>query len=135
LYHRLSGFVAIYARCGFLFGYLELLNDGRSPSVCLKLVSGGFTAALGSNNLISYYPIGRWWDVMIKFVTPVVLLYMLVQNVLTEIKQPYGGYSLNALLIFGWGSIILGLILSFFISKRSWHDASLVSPVKRRENA
>lgn len=86
-------------------------------------------------NLISYYPIGRWWEVMIKFVTPVVLLYMLVQNVLTEIKQPYGGYSLNALLIFGWGSIILGLILSFFISKRPWHDASLVSPVKRRENA
>lgn len=85
-------------------------------------------------NPISYYPIGRWWDVMIRFITPIVLLYMLIQNVINEISHPYGGYSLMALLILGWGIIILGLILSFMITKRPWHDASLVSADKRGEN-
>lgn len=75
-------------------------------------------------NPISYYPIGRWWDIMIKFVTPVVLCYMLVQNIITEIQKPYGGYPLNALLLFGWGVIALGLVLSFITSKRPWIERS-----------
>lgn len=72
------------------------------------------------SNAISYYPIGRWWDIMVKFVTPAVLLYMIVQNFINDLTKPYGGYSANALIIFGWGVIFLGVLFSLILSKQSW---------------
>lgn len=77
-------------------------------------------------NSISYYPIGKWWDIMIKIVTPFVLAYMIIQNVITEFSKPYGGYSQNALLLFGWGVIIIGIVGSLILSTRPWHDRTLL---------
>ncbi|MDF2547623.1 MAG: sodium:neurotransmitter symporter [Anaerosolibacter sp.] len=76
-------------------------------------------------NAISYYSIGKWWDVMIKFVTPTVLTFMLVQNIVNEIKSPYGGYPSLALAILGWGVIGLGILLSVVLSKKAWKNNSL----------
>lgn len=76
-------------------------------------------------NEISYYSIGKWWDIMVKFVTPAVLLYMIIQNLITDLSNPYGGYSTKALIIFGWGIIIIGIILSLVLSKRPWPEGSL----------
>lgn len=71
-------------------------------------------------NSISIYSIGRWWDIMVKFVTPAILVYMIVQNIITEIKSPYGGYQASALMIFGWGVVGLIVLSAVFLSKRSW---------------
>lgn len=84
-------------------------------------------------NSMSYYTVGKWWDVMIKFVTPVVLTFMLVQNFLNEIKAPYGGYPTKAIAIFGWGVILLGIAASFIMSKRPWNEGSLVMETKSAE--
>lgn len=76
-------------------------------------------------NSVSYYSIGKWWDVMIRFVTPAVLIYMVVQNIVGEIARPYGGYERYATVILGWGVILLGVAASFIISSRSWNKGSL----------
>jgi len=76
-------------------------------------------------NAISYYPIGKWWDVMIKFVTPAILIYMIAQNLIHDLSKPYGGYSTTALIIFGWGVIIIGIVFSIILTKTSWHEGSL----------
>ena len=78
-------------------------------------------------NAISYYPIGKWWDVMIRFVTPAVLIYMVVQNIAGEIAKPYGGYERYATVILGWGVILFGIAASFVISRRPWYEGSLSS--------
>lgn len=77
-------------------------------------------------NSMSYFTIGKWWDVMIKFVTPVILTFMLVQNILNEIKAPYGGYSSNALIVFGWSVIIIGIGGSLILSRRPWGEKNLI---------
>ncbi len=71
-------------------------------------------------NSMSYFKIGKWWDIAIKYVTPGVLLFMLIQSFLTEMRAPYEGYSLPSLLLYGWGVIGFGIILSLLISKKPW---------------
>ncbi len=60
---------------------------------------------------------GAWWDIMIKFVTPAVLLYISISYLIHNIKVPYGGYEIKYLLIGGWGVVFLtiatGVVLTF----------------------
>ncbi|WP_411169985.1 sodium-dependent transporter [Clostridium sp. MB05] len=76
-------------------------------------------------NEISYFKVGKWWNICVKFVTPTILLYMLVQSILTEIKTPYGGYPLSALFAYGWSVIGFGIIVSLIISKKKWRNKNI----------
>ena len=78
-------------------------------------------------NPMSYFSVGKWWNVMIKFVTPAILTFMIISNVINEISKPYGGYSQKALLAFGWSAVIIGIGLSLIISRRPWKDRSTTS--------
>lgn len=78
-------------------------------------------------NPMSYFSVGKWWNVMIKFVTPAILTFMIISNVINEISKPYGGYSQKALLAFGWSAVIIGIGLSLIISQRPWKDRSITS--------
>ncbi len=78
-------------------------------------------------NPMSYFSVGKWWNVMIKFVTPAILTFMIISNVINEISKPYGGYSQKALLAFGWSAVIIGIGLSLIICKRPWKDRSITS--------
>ncbi len=71
-------------------------------------------------NKISYYNIGKWWNYVIKFLTPVILTYMLVQSFINEVKKPYGGYDMKALFAYGWSVIVIGIICALIISKKQW---------------
>ncbi len=77
-------------------------------------------------NKISYFRIGKWWNICVKFVTPAILLFMLVQSIITEVKTPYGGYELSALLSYGWSIIGFGIILALVISKRQWKSKNIL---------
>jgi neurotransmitter:Na+ symporter, NSS family len=78
------------------------------------------------NNSVSYYSIGKWWDVMVKYVTPSILTVMLVMNLIQEFKEPYGGYSVLALLVIGWGVVILIVVSSVLASSKKGKFTSLV---------
>ena len=76
-------------------------------------------------NSISYFKIGKWWDVVIKFVTPVILGIMLIISIVTEFKTPYGGYRVIENIAFGWIFVGLGIIGAFVISKKPWKTVSI----------
>lgn len=78
-------------------------------------------------NPISYFSIGKWWNVMVKFVTPSILTFMIVSNIINEVIKPYGGYSQKALIAFGWSVIIIGIALSLILCQRPWKDRSITS--------
>lgn len=81
-------------------------------------------------NEISYFRVGKWWNICVKFITPAILIFMLVQSILTEIKTPYGGYELSALFAYGWSIIGFGILLALFISKKKWQNKNLFIEVK-----
>ncbi|MGL4874384.1 MAG: sodium-dependent transporter [Clostridium sp.] len=76
-------------------------------------------------NSISYIKIGSWWDVTIKFITPAILIYMTVQNIITEINKPYGGYDLSNIFAYGWSVIGFGIIVAMLLAKKPWKDKKI----------
>lgn len=64
-------------------------------------------------NSMSDFAVGSWWNIMIKYVSPIIIGYMMIMNIINEFKVPYEGYESSALTVFGWGSIIACIILAF----------------------
>lgn len=65
--------------------------------------------------------LGVWWDILIRFVTPLVLLYISVTYIIDNISKPYGGYDQKYLNIGGWGmvalTVITGIVLTLIKGK------------------
>jgi NSS family neurotransmitter:Na+ symporter len=57
-----------------------------------------------------------WWIIMVKYVTPAILGFILITYLIQEIKTPYEGYEMKYLLIGGWGLTAFLLILSIVLS-------------------
>lgn len=68
-------------------------------------------------NNISYFKIGKWWDVTIKYITPAILIFMLIQSLLTEFKTPYGGYESTAIIAYGWSVVAIGITGAIILAK------------------
>lgn len=60
-------------------------------------------------NAVSYVPLGSWWNICLKWITPVLLTCMVLMTLLEELGKPYEGYPYSGLIVFGWG--VLGIIL------------------------
>lgn len=81
----------------------------------------------GSGKLRKYanentsFKLGKWWDVLIRFVTPLVLLYISVHYIITNVGEAYGGYDQIHLIIGGWGmvalTVIAGIVLTLIKGK------------------
>ena len=76
-------------------------------------------------NSISYFNIGKWWNITIKYITPSILGIMLVSSVIQEFKNPYGGYSTIETFVFGWVIVAFAIICAFVISKKPWKNRGL----------
>ncbi|MBM7622787.1 sodium-dependent transporter [Sporohalobacter salinus] len=71
-------------------------------------------------NPLSDFEIGVWWDIMIKYVTPICLGISFIQNTIKEFAAPYGGYPMGALIKYGWLAAAAALIGGFILSFRPW---------------
>ena len=64
-------------------------------------------------NAQSDFAIGSWWNFCLKVITPIVLGYMAIANLVGDIRVNYEGYSSSALMIFGW-CVVVGVVLMSF---------------------
>jgi NSS family neurotransmitter:Na+ symporter len=68
-------------------------------------------------NSTSDFSVGRWWNVCIKYVTPIVLIFMIATEFVQRIRVPYEGYPQWALFVGGWGVVILAFAVAFSFAK------------------
>ncbi len=68
-------------------------------------------------NPISDFPVGKWWEICLKFVTPALLGLMLVLNVIEDIVNPYEGYPVPALIAMGVSIAVIAIIAGFIVAK------------------
>jgi len=61
-----------------------------------------------------------WWDISIKVVTPIVLIWLVVNDLAKEVSIPYEGYAWKAVLLIGPVWLIGGFVASLFVSMRPW---------------
>lgn len=67
-------------------------------------------------NDVSDIKIGKWWNVLIKYVIPVILTLLLVTGIYRDIKTPYEGYPQWALFTFGWLMLAAVFITSYIFA-------------------
>ena len=73
-------------------------------------------------NRISSIKLGAWWDVMISWFIPLVLGVILLSDIIVEVREPYGGYSWQAIFFVGWLWILATLAAAVFIARRKWNE-------------
>lgn len=81
-------------------------------------------------NDISDVSIGAWWRICLGVITPIVLGYMMVQNIITNIKENYEGYPTSFLLYTGWGVAIGAIVIGFIFAAIKWDKDISVSSKK-----
>jgi len=76
-------------------------------------------------NATSYVQMGPWWTVSLKFITPVLLTFMIGWSIWEELKENYEGYPTSGLLFIGGGGVLLTLLVALTLSlnSRPPHDA------------
>lgn len=63
----------------------------------------------------SYVSAGRWWILALTIITPVLLGVVTAFNFYGELTSRYGDYPLSGLLIFGWGTAVLVIVVGFVL--------------------
>ncbi|WP_226678809.1 sodium-dependent transporter [Mesobacillus jeotgali] len=74
---------------------------------------------------ISDIRLGSWWNISLKYITPVVLGIMMVMNILTDIKTSYGGYPVMFNVYSGWLVAIGAIVAGFVFAKAKKWDTAL----------
>ena len=76
-------------------------------------------------NRVSEIEIGKWWEICIKYVTPVILAVLILYNLyhissdgIENLSKPGEKYPTWALVVGGWFMITALLILSFILNRR-----------------
>ncbi len=70
-------------------------------------------------NEVSDWRLGKWWNISIKYMIPVILTCLLATQLSKDINQPYGGYPSWALGI-GWGVVLIPLLFLLLCLLHDW---------------
>ncbi|MBD3347634.1 MAG: sodium-dependent transporter [Candidatus Eisenbacteria bacterium] len=68
-------------------------------------------------NEVSDFKIGIWWDIFIKWVTPLALGWAIVMSIVQDFTRPYGDYPAWALIVGGWGVVAAIVVTASLITK------------------
>jgi NSS family neurotransmitter:Na+ symporter len=60
------------------------------------------------------------WDISVKFVVPLVLIYLLIAGLKVEFSEPYEGYRPIELFVLGQNWLLLALFCSLIVASRPW---------------
>ncbi|MBU1154945.1 MAG: sodium-dependent transporter, partial [Proteobacteria bacterium] len=74
----------------------------------------------GYINRVSDFPLGRWWPICLKVITPLTLGVMAVSNLVGDLAQPYSGYPLAALIAFGWALMAVMALGAWWLAAKRW---------------
>lgn len=73
-------------------------------------------------NEFSNFSIGQWWTYSLRIVTTVVLGIMLFINTKDFIFNGYGGYGKMDVAIFGWGAVLLAVVVADILTTMKGKD-------------
>jgi NSS family neurotransmitter:Na+ symporter len=66
-----------------------------------------------------------FWDVLVKFITPAILIYLLYLSFTGDIAENYEGYSTGQLLLYGVGLVFVCLVAALVLSFAPWKPEKL----------
>ena len=72
-------------------------------------------------NRCSEFAVGKWLEICLRFLGPLMLAIILVKNLINTLKNGYEDYPIADQLFLGWGLIAVMLFIAIFISVISNH--------------
>jgi NSS family neurotransmitter:Na+ symporter len=66
--------------------------------------------------------IGVWWQWLIGVVAPAALTFILVNELINNLEEPYEGYPTWMLNTLGWGLAVAVIVLGFLAARMPWRD-------------
>jgi NSS family neurotransmitter:Na+ symporter len=70
--------------------------------------------------------IGIWWQWLIGVVAPAALTFILVNELINNIQEPYAGYPTWMLNTLGWGLAVAVVLLGFLAARMPWRDSTFL---------
>ncbi|MGF1793240.1 sodium-dependent transporter [Photobacterium profundum] len=70
-------------------------------------------------NDISDFSIGKWFEICIRFISPIMLAVILATNLWKTFNEGYGGYEMSDLLMLGWGLVAAMFVVAVIINVAS----------------
>ena len=64
--------------------------------------------------------LGSWWLGLVGVVTPAALVYVLIDELRTDLDETYGGYPDWLINWIGWGSAALVIVLALVLARLPW---------------
>ena len=61
------------------------------------------------------WKLGKWWDISIKYICPIVLIYLVIAQFVIDMKDNYGGYPDWAMWV-GWLIVLIPIAISAIVS-------------------
>lgn len=74
-------------------------------------------------NDISDFSVGIWFELCIRFISPIMIAIILVNKIITTLSEGYGGYDMSDLLTLGWGLLALMLIVAISVNAKQAKEA------------
>ncbi|HCS60437.1 MAG TPA: sodium-dependent transporter [Microbacterium sp.] len=75
-------------------------------------------------NRRSSFKVGWFWMLLVGALAPIVLGYLFISELFAKISEPYGGFPVWFLAIFGWGMVIALVIFAVLLSLLPWGTRS-----------
>lgn len=98
-------------------------------TITLTAAFGALPTLRNHLNRSSSFKLGRGWQVLVGGVTPVVLGYILINEVQKVLAEGYGEMPSWFVYVFGWGMTVALVVVSFVLSSLPWSKKSAVSKV------
>ncbi|MDD1780877.1 sodium-dependent transporter [Enterovibrio sp. ZSDZ35] len=70
-------------------------------------------------NSVSEFSVGIWLEICVRFLSPLMLAWIVSTNLLNTFKNGYGGYEQSDLLLLGWGVTAALLIVGIVVNATS----------------
>ncbi|GGH60930.1 sodium-dependent transporter [Rothia aerolata] len=101
-----------------------ILAAGLVSIITLAYIVRALPALRDHVNKSASLKIGPIWMVLLALVTPIILGYSLISTLITSLQEPYEGYPPALLNVFGWGMVVLLLVLAIVVSFLPWSKTS-----------
>ena len=84
---------------------------------------------------LSSFKTGKPWIVMVGFLAPIALAYMLISDVIAKTQETYGGYDPGFVGVVGWGMVALVFVLAIVIAAIPWSKRAQIEFDEDAEDA
>lgn len=101
-----------------------IVTAGLIEVILIAWFFKGLNGLKSHTNAISDLRIGAWWKFCLSVVTPVVLGYMMFDNIRQNLKENYEGYPTELILYAGVFVVAASIIIGALLSLKKWKSSN-----------